>query len=321
MKRRWSATPVLVKTYLDLFVNRRAYTLQSMRPHPESGRHYYYRPKERGTGAPLLLTEKTIGDHLEGKLTIGLYAINPLTQRCKWVAIDADYANSMDDLIKLQYQLTEDGVESALEMSKRGGHLWIFLAGPLLARKCRVYIYDLAQKLGVPVKGSGLAEGIEVFPKHVEIQEGAFGNAIRGPLGIHRGAKRRFWFYGADYTLEAQIEFLIRLRKVTEEQLDQFTAGKELPPNIAKVRLDADAPNALEARGSRRGFWILDYVTETRVVGRNYVARCPSCALVGRDRGRDNLAILVSNPRFYQCWAGCSKENIRAALGCPIPVR
>jgi len=319
--RRLKATPALVRTYTDLFVNRRAYTLQSMRPHSESGRHYYYRPKERGSGEPLLLQEETVRAHLEGKITIGLYAINPTNQRCKWVAIDADYPRAMDDLIKLQYQLTEDHVESALEMSKRGGHLWIFLAVPLLAKKCRIYIYDLAQKMGVPVKGSGLAEGIEVFPKHDEIQEGAFGNAIRGPLGIHRGAKRRFWFYGADYTLEAQIEFLTRLRKVTEEQLDRFTAGKELPPNIAKVRLETDALNAHETRRSRRGFCILDYVTETRVVGRNYVARCPSCALAGRDRGRDNLAILVSNPRFYQCWAGCSKENIRAALGCPIAVR
>jgi hypothetical protein len=321
VKRRLSATPALVKTYLDLFVNRRAYTLQSMRPNPESGRHYYYRPKEHETGAPLLLTEKTIGDHLEGKLTIGLYAINPLNQRCKWVAIDADYASAMDDLIKLQYQLTQDGVESALEMSKRGGHLWILLAVPLLARKCRIYIYDLAQKLGVPVKGSGLAEGIEVFPKHDEIQEGAFGNAIRGPLGIHRGAKRRFWFYGADYTLEEQIGFLTGLRKLTEEELDRFAAGKELPPNIAKVRPETDTLKAPEPRGSKRGFWILDYVSQTRVVGRNYVTRCPSCALAGRDRGRDNLAILASDPRFYQCWAGCSKQMIRAALGRPIPVR
>ena len=321
MQRRLSATPALVKTYIDLFVNRRAYTLQSMRPHPESGRHYYYRPKERQTSASLLLTEKTVSDHLEGKITIGLYAINALNQRCKWVAIDADYASAMDDLIKLQYQLTQDRVESALEMSKRGGHLWIFLAVPLLAKKCRIYIYDLAQKLGVPVKGSGLAEGIEIFPKHDEIQPGAFGNAIRGPLGIHRGAGRRFWFYGADYTLEAQINFLTGLRKVTEEELDRFTAGKELPPNIAKVRTDVDALSPHEAPGSRRGFCILDYVTETRVVGRNYVARCPSCALAGRDRGRDNLAILVSDPRFYQCWAGCPKEKIREALGCPIPVR
>jgi len=321
VKRRLNAPTAQVKIYTDLFINRRAYTLQSIRPHAESSRHYYYRPKERASGAPLLLTEQIIADHLEGRITIGLYAINPLNQRCKWVAIDADYARAMDDLIKLQYQLTEDGVESALEMSKRGGHLWIFLAVPLLARRCRVYIYDLAQRLGVPVKGSGLAEGIEVFPKHDEIQEGAFGNAIRGPLGIHRGAKRRFWFYGADYTLDAQLQFLTRLRKLTEEELDRFTAGKELPPSIARVRSEADSVRGNALPGRRRGFCILDYVSETRVVGRNYVARCPSCALAGRDRGRDNLAILVSDPRFYQCWAGCDKHMIRAAVGKPIPVR
>jgi hypothetical protein len=319
--RRMLATPALVNQYINLFVNRRAYTVQSFRPDPERGRHYYYRPTERGSGAARHLNEKTISDHLEGKITIGLYAVNPSNQRCKWVAIDADYARAMDDLIRLQYQLTQDRVESALEMSKRGGHLWIFLAVPLLARKCRIYIYDLAQKLGVPVKGSGLAEGIEVFPKHDEIQEGAFGNAIRGPLGIHRGAKRRFWFYGADYTLEAQIGFLTRLRKLTDEELDGFTRGKDLPPNLAKVRSEAEPLKGHETRGGRRGFCILDYVRETRVVGRNYVARCPSCALAGRDRGRDNLAILVSDPRFYQCWAGCTKEMIRAAVGKPIPVR
>ncbi|PYX49137.1 MAG: hypothetical protein DMG79_09570, partial [Acidobacteria bacterium] len=198
------------------------------------------------------------------------------------------------------------------------GHLWIFLALPLLARKCRIYIFDLAQRLGVPVKGSGLAEGIEVFPRHDEIQAGAFGNAIRGPLGIHRGAKRRFWFYGADYTLDAQIQFLTRLRKLTEEELDQFTVGKELPPSIAKVRSEAKPVSRNALGGNRRGFCILDYVSETRVVGRNYVARCPSCALAGRDRGRDNLAVLVSDPRFYQCWAGCTREMIRAAVGKPI---
>jgi hypothetical protein len=320
VQRRMMPTPTLAQAYIDLFVNRRAYTLQSLRPDPESGRHYYYRPKDRESGGPLLLTDETVSDHLQGKITIGLYAINPQNQRCKWVAIDADYRTAMEDLIKLQYQLTQDGVESALEMSRRGGHLWIFLATPLLARKCRIYIYNLAQKLGVPVKASGLAEGIEVFPKHDEIQQGAFGNAIRGPLGIHRGAKRRFWFYGADYALDGQIGFLNRLRKMTGEELDRFTWEKELPPNIAKVRSETDPQKATETRGSKGGFRILDYISETRVVGRNYVARCPSCALAGRDRGRDNLAILVSDSRFYQCWAGCSKEMIRAALGCPIPV-
>jgi hypothetical protein len=90
--------------------------------------------------------------------------------------------------------------------------------------------------LGVPVKGSGLADGIEVFPKHDAIGAGEFGNAIRGPLGIHRGANRRFWFYGADYTLEDQIAYLNRLRKVTEEELRRFIAGKERPAAVAVHR-------------------------------------------------------------------------------------
>ena len=320
MPRRLVATASLVEEYIRLFVNRRAYTVQSFRPHPESGRHYYYRPTVRSTGAARELNEKTISDHLEGKVTIGLYAINPSSQRCKWVAIDADYANAMEDLIKLQYQLTRERVDSALEMSKRGGHLWIFLAAPLLARKCRVYIYDLASRLGVPVKGSGLGEGIEIFPKHDAIAPGAFGNAIRGPLGIHRGARRRFWFYGADYTLESQMEFLNRLRRLTEEELDRFTAGKEPHANVGKPRREG-APVGAELRRSRTKFCILDHVGKTSIVGKNYVAQCPSCAQSGRDRGGDNLAVLVSDPRFYQCWAGCTKEMIRAAVGCPIVLR
>lgn len=114
------ATPELVSDYFRLFVNRP--TLQSTRPHPESGRHYYYRPKAKGTEKPLSLTIDIIRRHLEGELlTLGLYAINPTTQRCKWLAIDADYKGAMEDLVKLQYHLSEDKVQAALEMSKRGG--------------------------------------------------------------------------------------------------------------------------------------------------------------------------------------------------------
>ena len=45
-------------------------------------------------------------------------------------------------------------------LRRQGKGLWIFLATPLLAQECRIYIHDLALRLGVPVKGSGLAEGI-----------------------------------------------------------------------------------------------------------------------------------------------------------------
>src|SRR5258708_10249451 len=116
------AAPALVKDYFNLFVNRRAYTVQSFRPHLESGRHYYYRPTERGSGGALQLNEKTISDHLEGKITIGLYAINPSNQRCKWVAIDSYYTNVMEVLLKLQYHLRGCLVESAFELRSGVGH-------------------------------------------------------------------------------------------------------------------------------------------------------------------------------------------------------
>jgi hypothetical protein len=234
------------------------------------------------------------------------------------VAIDADYKSAMEDLLKLQYHLTQDKVEPALEMSKRGGHLWIFFAAPLLARDCRIYVHDLAKRLGVPVKGSGLAEGIEVFPKHDAIGEGEFGNAVRGPLGIHRGAKRRFWFYGADYTLEAQLKYLNALRKVTEAELKTFIVGKETPQAQNPQELRPEKPRFRTLTVGRPEFRILEHVTQVRRVGRNYVARCPSCAESGHDRSGDNLAVLIQDPRYYKCWAGCTKEMIRAALGQPV---
>jgi len=314
------ATPELVRDYFRLFVNRRAYTFQSMRPHPESGRHYYYRPKAKGTERPLSLTNDTIRRHLEGELTLGLYAINPATQRCKWLAIDADYKGAMEDLVKLQYHLSEDKVQAALEMSKRGGHLWVLLKTPLLARECRIYVYNLALRLGLPVKGAGLAEGIEVFPKHDELRPGEFGNAMRGPLGIHRGANRRYWFYGADYDLEEQMAYLEGLRKVTEEELRHFIVGKTMPAEVSHEPRSPE-PVMRRANPGRPEFRILDHVGKVRKVGRNYVTRCPSCAEAGHDRSGDNLAIRIDDPRFYKCWAGCTKEMIREAVGCPIRLR
>jgi hypothetical protein len=320
MGRRLIAKPALVKEYIDLFVNRRAYTLQSVRPHLESGRHYYYRPKEHGSGYPLLLSEKTVSEHLEGKLTIGLYAINPANQRCKWVAIDADYTNAMEDLIKLQYQLTQDRVESALEMSKRGGHLWIFLAVPPAGQKMPNLHLRPGAETGSARERRGFGRGNRGVPQTRCDSRGRVRQRHRRTIGNPRGANRRFWFYGAEYSLDAQMQFLRRLRRLTEEELDRFTAGKELPTKIAKARSAVELLNR-HASGTSRRFCILDYVANPRIVGRDYVGRCPSCALIGRDRTGDNLAILISDPRFYHCWAGCSKEMIRAAAGRPIPAR
>jgi len=311
----------IVLAYRNLFVNRLAYTVQSPAPHPESGRHYYFRPRKKDhddQSVPLSLD--TLRRHLEGGITIGLYAINPKTQRCRWVAIDADYENAIEDLLKLQWELRQDGIEAALEKSRRGGHLWIFAEKPLLARDCRVYIYNLAARLKVPVKGAGLAEGIEVFPRQDQLSADGFGNALRAPLGIHQANRKRYWFYGADYSFEQQIAYLSRLRKITESEMAAFVQGLEMPPEFAPPRIEVARVHP-PSNGLYREFRILDYVTVRRKMARNYWTQCPSCALQGRDKSGDNLAISIADPRKYRCWAGCSREMIRSAVGRPIQQR
>jgi hypothetical protein len=313
---RLKAPASVMTDYLRLFVNRRAYTLQSNRLHPESTSHYDYRPKDKRTGQGLSLTLDTIRRHLEDEITISLYAINPVTQCSKWVAIDADYENSLADLRKLRLYLNQDGVESALENSRRGGHLWIFMADPLPARDVRIYVCGGALRLGISIK-TGRQEGIEIFPKHDELKPGRYGNAIRGPLGIHRGAGQRFWFDGIDEDIEKQLCFLNSLPKMTREQLARLIAGKPIPPQLMPPE-----PNAEPVIWGHTGgpeFRILDHIgTKLRTVGQNNITRCPSCAEEGHDHRGDNLSISIEDPRKYICWAGCTKEMIRAAVGCPL---
>jgi len=323
MDHRLPATPAMAREFSELFVNRRAYTIQSMRPHPESGRHYYYRPKSKDGGKPMGLGLEIVRQHLAGELTIGIYAINPATQRCKWMAIDADYKTALEDLIKVQRQLRDDGVAAALEKSKRGGHLWMFFEQPVMARHARTYIYDVAQKLEVQVKGAGLSDGIEIFPKQDELRPEEFGNAIRAPLGVHRGAREsrgwRYWYYGADYRLDDQLAYLKRLPKVKEDHLERMIAGKAIPREFAQRARRTESLKYFESKPGE--FRILDHVEVRRQAGRNWVTRCPSCASEGHDKSGDNLAICVEEPRKYCCWAGCTKEMIRAAVGRPIVER
>jgi hypothetical protein len=310
--RTGQVTTEMAARYFRLFVNRLAYTVQSHRP-DDKGKHYYYRPR----GARRLSPWKIL-EHLNGQITIGIYALSPKTQRSKWVAIDADYDNALDDLLKLQWELCLDGVEAALEKSRRGAHLWIFCDKPLLARDCRIYIYNLACRLRVPVKGgAGLAEGIEVFPRQDELRPQEFGNAIRGPLGIHRAAHKRYWFYGADYNFEAQLSYLERLKRISESEMQRFIAGLDMPAEFRpKPRTELPPYDP-----TRREFRILDFVRPRQRRSGNYWTQCPSCAQQGKDRSGDNLAIAVADPRKYKCWAGCTREMIRSALGKPISIR
>jgi hypothetical protein len=312
------ATLEQASEYMTWFVNRRAYTKQKHTPHPESKKYFFYQARNRKTLEPFALDVRTVQKHLQGHHTIGLYAINPETQYSKWVAIDADYDDAYRDLRALKVELQKDGVEACVEMSRRGAHLWILCAQPLPARLCKIYIYNLALRLGVPIKGVlKQVDGIEVFPRQEELGADKFGNAIRAPLGVHRANVHRYWFEEARSELSAQFDYLRGVKRLTAAELTNFTEGLSLPKAIAN-RPEMERPRF---NASQNGFQILKHVTVRAKRSGNYVAQCPSCAKQNRDTGMDNLAISIADPQYYQCWARCTREMIREALGYPIQVR
>ena len=165
MPKRYQATSTNVEDYWQLFVNRRAYVLQSMRPHAESGRYYYFRPKAGKNGEAPSLAAETVRRHLEGDLTIGVYAMSPATQRCKWIAMDGDYKDSLKHLCELQWELQQQKVDAALEQSRRGAHLWIFGEQPLLGPTLPAADLRLGSETRYPGKRSGDGRGNRDIPE------------------------------------------------------------------------------------------------------------------------------------------------------------
>ena len=163
-------------------MNRRAYTRQTDRPDENSGKYYFYQARNRQTKERRALDDQVIRKHLAGVQTVGLYAINPETQRSKWVAIDADYDGAYRDLRTLKWELERDGVYAIVEMSRRGAHRWILCEEPLPAKLCRIYIYNLALRLDVPIKGTfKQVDGIEVFPDRTRSAPRNSGTPSVGP--------------------------------------------------------------------------------------------------------------------------------------------
>jgi len=70
--------------FIHLFVNRRAYGMQATQPLP-NGSVPYYLARDWQTKQPKPLDVDVVRMHLNGDITINLYAINPETQRSKWV--------------------------------------------------------------------------------------------------------------------------------------------------------------------------------------------------------------------------------------------
>lgn len=141
----------------------------------------FARQRESGAywrvGRPL--TRQDLEQHLRGRWTLGTYVIDEQGQ-CPFAVFDADTDDGLDVLRQIQVQLAQQTIPSSLERSRRGGHLWVFLAHPVLASRVRAWLLPFCP------------DGVEFYPKQAE--GSGYGSLIRLPLGVHRRSGKRYPF-------------------------------------------------------------------------------------------------------------------------------
>ncbi len=118
--------------------------------------------------------------HLEGRWTLGTYLLD-VYSRCMFAVFDADTIDGLARLATLAGELAQQGIQTMLEASRRGGHLWVHLAEPTPAHVIRAWLLPYAQ-----------AYEVELYPKQDKLAPDGVGSLIRLPLGIHR--KSRGWY-------------------------------------------------------------------------------------------------------------------------------
>ncbi len=167
------------------------------------------------------LTRAVAQAHLVGEMSIGLYLLDA-QDRCAYGVLDHDGYRPWRDsqgqvqriaedgvavLHEVRRRLAEQGIDAALESSRRGAHLWVFAATPVAARDMRALLHWAAGE-----------QAIELYPKQARRGAGV-GSQIRAPLGVHRASGARYGFLDAQGqlvapTLAGQIDYLASIRAV-----------------------------------------------------------------------------------------------------------
>lgn len=154
------------------------------------------------------LTAHVAYEHLLGTHTIGSYLIDE-QGHCSYGVFDADSDNGLHILRGVQATFTMKDIPSYLEQSRRGGHLWVFLARPVLASHLRAWLLPCCPT------------DVECYPKQDESR--GYGSLMRLPFGRHMRSGKRYPFVtwtGSEYrpiadTLKASLQWLASIERVT----------------------------------------------------------------------------------------------------------
>jgi hypothetical protein len=248
------------------------------------------------------LTPDLVVAHLQGKLTLGAYALDE-DSYARWICLDSDDDNQFAQLVQVTGQLAEAGVTGYLELSRRGGHLWLLIPR-LPGVQARVFGKQLMAEYH-------LSPEIELYPKQDELRTGP-GSLMRLPLGVHQKSGKRYHFVTADGvplapTIRDQIALLASPQIVLQTFIDE---------TLAKVPPAPSPPPTPDFSSFRKGQGeTLSETLKATVSVPDFVGRFVELDRQGRGHcpfhdDRHQSFQVSEDGNFWHCYAGCGGGSI-----------
>jgi hypothetical protein len=140
-----------------------------------------------------------------------------------------DTPDGLDQLVAVRAALASMDLPGLVEVSRRGGHLWLFLAEPLPAAGARAGVLAVLQEIKVRWDVV-LPDPLELYPSAANTVAGTLGQAVRLPLGVHQLTSRRYPLLDGEglphlfTSLERAVRFLVERPAIPATVLAAWTA-------------------------------------------------------------------------------------------------
>ena len=240
-------------------------------------------------------------DHLRGEITLGTYLLDQESQ-ARFIVLDADDEQGWECLGHLARVLVDENVPAYLEKSRRGGHLWLFLAQAVAGEEARVF--------GLGLLAAHQVEGVELFPKQDQIADGP-GSLIRMPFGVHRLTGRCYGFYTADGSLLAptireQIYALGTPETVPEAAFEAYRTLVSSQPTSATIE-PLETPTGMVSEKIKASVTVLEFVSQyvdLKPTPSGAIGLCPF-----HDDHHPSFGV-NDEGNYWNCFAGCGGGSV-----------
>ena len=295
----FEANPELLTQFTDTFISR-----WDTYPYQLKDGSYNRAHWKQPDGAKLYypLRAGHIEGHLKGGITLGAYLMNAESITTK-IVFDDDSENGRGRLLEIAQDFNRNGIPSQLELSSRGGHLWVHTP-PLVGRDARRIGIHLLKERGLTTKD------IELYPKQNFLHGDHVGSLVRLPFGKHLKTGQIYGFIdleGRDLAdrRRDQLVIISNPQRLSQEVTDRIlAAAPEIkrtfqldPTRLKRYSLDMPPDERI-----KRGVSPMDYIGQYVDLDHNGKGLCPF-----HDDHRQSFKVYDDG---WHCFAGCEGNTV-----------